>query len=180
MRLLYQLKRPDARAIGLSNVDLSHARMMQQTINPTDAMQIAFDEAAAAAARGEVPVGAAIMRRGVLLARAGNRTREWHDPTAHAELIAIRMAAEALGNERLIDADLYVTLEPCAMCAGGISHARLRRIYFAAPDEKAGAVENGVRFFHQPSCLHAPEVYGGLRESEAAAMLRAFFAIKRI
>jgi tRNA(adenine34) deaminase len=153
--------------------------MTEQTHNVADAMQIAFDEAAQAANRGEVPVGAAIMRQGVMLARAGNRTREWRDPTAHAELIAIRMAAEAFGSERLVDADLYVTLEPCAMCAGAISHARIRRLYFAAQDEKAGAVENGVRFFRQPSCLHAPEVYGGLRESEAAAMLRNFFKARR-
>ena len=111
-----------------------------------------------------------------MIARAGNRTREDADPTAHAEMLAIREAARALGNERLTDCDLYVTLEPCAMCAGAISHARLRRLYFAAPDPKGGAVEHGPRFFAQPTCLHAPEVYGGIRESEASRCCGSFFA----
>ncbi len=142
-------------------------------------MEIAFAEAHAAAARGEVPVGAAIIRDGVLLARAGNRTRELNDPSAHAEMLAIRMACSAIGDERLTGADLYVTLEPCPMCAGAISFARIRRLYFAAPDPKGGAVENGVRLYASPTCHHAPEVYGGLRESEAAMLLRGFFKDRR-
>ena len=139
-------------------------------------MSVAFAQARAAAARGEAPIGAAVAREGVVIASAGNRTREDLDPTAHAEMLAIRAAARALGAERLVDCDLYVTLEPCAMCAGAISHARLRRLYFAASDAKGGAVEHGPRWFGQPTCLHAPEVYGGLRESEAGEMLKAFFA----
>jgi tRNA(adenine34) deaminase len=142
-------------------------------------MSAAFAEAKAAEARGEAPIGAAIARNGVVIARAGNRTREDADPTAHAELLAIRAAARATGNQRLVDCDLYVTLEPCAMCAGAISHARLRRLYFAAYDSKGGAVEHGPRFFAQPTCLHAPEVYGGFREREAAELLRAFFRERR-
>ncbi|HEY3719935.1 MAG TPA: nucleoside deaminase [Roseiarcus sp.] len=141
-------------------------------------MSIAFLEARAAEARGEAPVGAALARRGVVIASAGNRTREDSDPTAHAEIVAIRSAAKREG-VRLIECDLYVTLEPCAMCAGAISQARLRRLYYAAPDPKGGAVDHGPRFFTQPTCLHAPEVYGGIRESEAAALLRGFFAGKR-
>jgi tRNA(Arg) A34 adenosine deaminase TadA len=143
-----------------------------------DPMSIAFLEARAAEARGEAPVGAALARRGVVIASAGNRTREDSDPTAHAEIVAIRSAAKREG-VRLIECDLYVTLEPCAMCAGAISQARLRRLYYAAPDPKGGAVDHGPRFFTQPTCLHAPEVYGGIRESEAAALLRGFFAGKR-
>jgi len=139
-------------------------------------MSVAFAQARAAAARGEAPIGAAVAREGVVIASAGNRMREDRDPTAHAEMLAIRAAARALGAERLVDCDLYVTLEPCAMCAGAISHARLRRLYFAASDAKGGAVEHGPRWFGQPTCLHAPEVYGGLRESEAGEMLKAFFA----
>lgn len=142
-------------------------------------LDAAFAEARAAGARGEVPVGAAIARDGALIASAGNRTRELNDPTAHAEVLAIRAACAALGSERLTDCDLYVTLEPCAMCAGAISFARLRRLYFSAPDPKGGAVEHGPRFFSQATCHHAPEVYGGLRESEAAAMLRGFFGERR-
>jgi tRNA(adenine34) deaminase len=144
-----------------------------------DAMSAAFAEARAAAARGETPIGAAIARDGVVVARAGNRTRADADPTAHAEMLAIRAAAQALGNHRLVDCDLYVTLEPCAMCAGAISHARLRRLYFAAADPKGGAVEHGPRFFAQPTCLHAPEVFGGIREAESAELLRAFFRDRR-
>ena len=136
-------------------------------------------EARAAAAVGEVPVGAVIVRDGVVLAAAGNRTLVDRDPTAHAEILAIRAACSAIGSERLTDCDLYVTLEPCAMCAGAISFARLRRLYYAAPDPKGGAVDNGPRFFAQPTCHHAPEVYGGLRETEAAEMLRAFFRERR-
>ena len=144
-----------------------------------DAMGAAFAEARAAQARGEAPIGAVVTLRGVVIARAGNRTRGDNDPTAHAEMLAIRAAAQALGNFRLTDCDLYVTLEPCAMCAGAISHARLRRVYFAAYDPKGGAVENGPRVFAQPDCLHVPEVYGGIREAEAGDMLRAFFQARR-
>jgi tRNA(Arg) A34 adenosine deaminase TadA len=144
-----------------------------------DPMSIAFGEARAAGARDEAPIGAALVRDGAVIARAGNRTRELADPTAHAELLAIREAAARIGSERLVGCDLYVTLEPCAMCAGAISHARLRRLYYAAPDPKGGAVDNGPHFFSQPTCHHAPEVYGGIRESEAAAMLKEFFAARR-
>ena len=144
-----------------------------------DPMSAAFGEAQAAGARGEVPVGAAITRNGAIVASAGNRTLQDNDPTAHAEILAIRAAALKLGSQRLADCDLYVTLEPCAMCAGAISFARVRRLYYGASDAKGGAVENGPRFFSQPTCHHAPEVYGGVRESEAAEMLRAFFAARR-
>jgi tRNA(Arg) A34 adenosine deaminase TadA len=126
-----------------------------------------------------VPVGAVVVRDGAVLAVAGNRPRADRDPTAHAEILAIRAACAALADERLTGCDLYVTLEPCAMCAGAISFARIRRLYFAAGDPKGGAVEHGPRFFNQPTCHHAPEVYGGLRESEAAALLRDFFRDRR-
>jgi tRNA(Arg) A34 adenosine deaminase TadA len=143
-------------------------------------MDLALDEARAAAARGEVPVGAVVVASdGRVLAAAGNRTRELSDPTAHAEILAIRAACAALGAERLTGCDLHVTLEPCAMCAAAISFARVRRLYFAALDPKGGAVESGVRLFNQPTCHHAPEVYGGIAESEAATLLRAFFAQRR-
>lgn len=143
-------------------------------------MDLALDEAKAAGARGEVPIGAVVLATdGTLLARAGNRTLELHDPTAHAELLAIREAAAKLGSERLVDCDLYVTLEPCAMCAAAISFARIRRLYFAAADPKGGAVEHGPRFFGQPTCHHAPEVYGGIGETAAAALLKDFFAARR-
>ena len=139
----------------------------------------AFEAARRAGALGEVPVGAAIVRDGVVLALAGNRTLSDRDPTAHAEVLAIRAACAALGSERLTGCDLYVTLEPCAMCAGAISFARLRRVYYAAPDPKGGAVDHGPRFFAQPTCHHAPEVYGGLRENEAAELLQGFFRERR-
>jgi len=142
-------------------------------------MQMALDEARAAQARGEVPVGCVIVREGEVVARAGNRTLAERDPTAHAELLAIRAAAAALGTERLTDCDLYVTLEPCTMCAAAMSFARIRRLYFGAPDPKGGAVEHGVRFFAAPTCHHRPEVYGGMAEQESAELLRAFFAGKR-
>ena len=142
-------------------------------------MQFALDEARAAGSRGEVPVGCVIVREGAVVARAGNRTLADKDPTAHAELLAIRQAAAALGTERLTDCDLYVTLEPCAMCAAAMSFARIRRLYFGAPDPKGGAVDNGVRFFHSPTCHHRPEVYGGIGESECAGLLRDFFAALR-
>jgi len=146
----------------------------------SDPLSRAFEEARAAAARGETPVGAVVARAGVVIAAAGNRTRADADPTAHAEMLAIRAACAAAGSERLPDCDLYVTLEPCAMCAAAISFARIRRLYFSAADPKGGAVEHGPRFFSQPTCHHAPEVYGGLREREAAALLRDFFAALRV
>jgi tRNA(adenine34) deaminase len=144
-----------------------------------DPMSAAFAEARAAGARGEVPVGACIVKDGRIVASAGNAPRALRDPSAHAELLAIRRACQALDDERLSGCDLYVTLEPCTMCAAAISFARIRRIYYAAHDPKGGAVDSGVRFFGQPTCHHAPEVYGGIRESEAAALLRAFFERRR-
>ena len=142
-------------------------------------MQIALEEARAATARGEVPVGCVIARDGTIVARAGNRTIADKDPTAHAELLAIRAAAATLGSERLTNCDLYVTLEPCAMCAAAMSFARIRRLYFGASDPKGGAVEHGVRFFASPTCHHRPEVYGGINESESAALLKEFFQERR-
>ena len=142
-------------------------------------MALAFDEARAAAARGEVPVGAVVSRDGVILASAGNRTLETRDPTAHAEILALRAAAQVVGSERLIGCDLHVTLEPCAMCAGAVSLARIRRLYFGSGDPKGGAVEHGPRFFSQPTCHHAPEIYGGIRETESTDLLRGFFTARR-
>jgi tRNA(adenine34) deaminase len=144
-----------------------------------DPMSRAFAEARQAQQRGEVPIGAVIVRGGKILAAAGNQTLRDADPTAHAEMLVIRAACRELDSERLNDCDLYVTLEPCAMCAGAISFARLRRLYFAAFDPKGGAVENGGRFFAQPTCHHAPEIYGGIRESDGADLLRTFFKDKR-
>jgi tRNA(adenine34) deaminase len=142
-------------------------------------MGIALQEARAAAARGEVPVGAVILLGGEVLARAGNRTIALDDPTAHAEMLVIREAAARVGSQRLTGADLYVTLEPCSMCAAAISFARIGRLYFGATDSKGGAVESGVRFFSQPTCHHAPQVYGGISESEAGELLRGFFSARR-
>ena len=142
-------------------------------------MSIALEEARAAAARGEVPVGCVVVRDGRIVARAGNRTIADHDPTAHAEVIAIRAAASALGSERLADCDLYVTLEPCAMCTAAMSFARMRRLYFGAADTKGGAVEHGVRFFAAPTCHQRPEVYGGINESECGELLKDFFQARR-
>ena len=142
-------------------------------------MEMALDEARTAGERGEVPIGAVVVLDGAVIGRSGNRTRECNDVTAHAEIAAIRMACEALGQERLIGADLYVSLEPCTMCAAAISFARIRRLYYGAEDPKGGAVDNGVRFYTQPTCHHAPEVYSGLNETEAADILRTFFAGKR-
>ena len=142
-------------------------------------MDMALKQASAAAAAGEVPVGCVIVRDGAVIARAGNRTLADRDPTAHAELLAIRQAAAALGTERLVDCDLYVTLEPCAMCAGAVSFARIRRLYYGAADPKGGAVDNGVQFFASPTCHHRPEVYGGLGEAEASALLKEFFKERR-
>jgi tRNA(adenine34) deaminase len=142
-------------------------------------MSIALEEARAAGAHGEVPVGCVVVRDGEVVARAGNRTLADKDPTAHAELIAIRAAAAALGTERLVDCDLYVTLEPCAMCAAAMSFARIRRLYFGVSDPKGGAVENGVRFFVSPTCHHRPDVYGAINESECSGLLKDFFAARR-
>lgn len=143
-------------------------------------MDMALAEAEAAALRGEVPVGAVIIdAKGAVLARAGNRVLELKDPTAHAEMLAIRAAAAILGSERLIGCDLYVTLEPCPMCAGAISFARLRRLYYGASDEKGGGVDHGPRIFAQSTCHHAPEVYGGMSERQAGDLLRNFFAARR-
>ena len=142
-------------------------------------MDDALAEARAAQEADEVPVGAVIVREGAVLARAGNRTLRDRDPTAHAEMVAIRAAAAAMGSERLTDCDLYVTLEPCAMCAAALSFARIRRLYYGAADPKGGAVDSGVRFFSSPTCHHRPEVYGGMGECEAAGMLREFFQARR-
>jgi tRNA(adenine34) deaminase len=142
-------------------------------------MDMALEEARAAGARGEVPVGCVIVRDGAVVASAGNRTLADRDPTAHAEIIAIRAAAASLGSERLDGCDLYVTLEPCAMCAGAVAFARVRRLYYGAADPKGGAVDNGVKFFASPTCHHRPEVYGGLAEAEASALLKAFFRERR-
>ena len=135
-------------------------------------MELALEEARAAAAAGEVPIGCVIVREGVAIARAGNRTIADRDPTAHCEMLAIRRAAAALGSERLVDCDLYVTLEPCTMCAAAISFARIRRLYY-------GAVENGVRFFASPTCHHRPEVYGSIGEAQSAELLQSFFRERR-
>lgn len=143
-------------------------------------MRLALEEAEAARRRGEVPVGATVSDgEGRILASAGNRTLELKDPTAHAELLAIRAAASLIGSERLTGCDLYVTLEPCAMCAAAISFARIRRLYFGAEDEKMGAVDHGGRFFAQASCHHAPEVYGGIGGEAARKLLKDFFRERR-
>ena len=142
-------------------------------------MDLALDEARAAVAAGEVPVGCVIVRDGEVIAQAHNRTLADRDPTAHCEMLAIRRAADALASERLTDCDLYVTLEPCAMCAAAISFARIRRLYYGAADVKGGAVENGVRYFTSPTCHHRPEVYGAIAEAEAAALLKDFFRARR-
>jgi tRNA(adenine34) deaminase len=143
-------------------------------------MDVALDQARAAGARGEVPVGAVIVdARGTVVAKAGNRTRELNDPTAHAEVLAIRAACAQAGSERLVDHALYVTLEPCAMCAAAISAARVARLYYGASDPKSGGVAQGARVFTHPQCHHAPQVFDGIGEAEAQEMLKAFFAQKR-
>ena len=142
-------------------------------------MALALEEARTARGAGEVPIGCVIVCEGEVIARAGNRTLADRDPTAHAELIAIRQAAAVLSSERLTDCDIYVTLEPCTMCAGAMSFARIRRLYYGAADPKGGAVDSGVRFFASPTCHHRPEVYGGIDETEAAHLLRDFFAARR-
>ena len=158
---------------GLGTVAVMHETILSP-------MQLALAEAEAAAARGEVPVGAVVVSAtGVVLAAAGNRTEADHDPSAHAEMLALRAAARRLGSPRLTGCDLYVTLEPCAMCAQAISFARIRRLYFGARDPKGGGVEHGARVFAQPTCHHRPEVYGGMEEGKAAEMLRSFFKDRR-
>lgn len=142
-------------------------------------MDQALAEARKAGEKGEVPIGAVLVHDGKVIARSGNRTRIDRDPTAHAEVLVIREAAEVLGNERLNDADLYVTLEPCTMCAAAISFARLRRLYYGAEDPKGGGVDNGVRFYTKPTCHHAPEVYSGIGGTEASEILKEFFAGRR-
>lgn len=142
-------------------------------------MARALAEAEAAAGRGEVPVGAVVVRNDAVVAAVGNRMRELADPTAHAEMLALRLALDQRGTGRLAGCDLYVTLEPCAMCAAAISFCRIQRLYFGAADPKGGAVENGIRFFAAASCHHAPEVYGGIGETTAAELLRRFFAERR-
>ncbi len=142
-------------------------------------MQAALELARTAADAGEVPVGAIVVKDGAIIGRGGNRPIAGHDPTAHAEIVAIREAAAALGTDRLTDCDLWVTLEPCAMCAGAIAHARIARLYYGASDAKGGAVENGPRLFDQPTVHHRPEVYAGICGDEAGELLRAFFAARR-
>jgi tRNA(Arg) A34 adenosine deaminase TadA len=142
-------------------------------------MDMALAEARAAGGSGEVPVGCVIVRNGEVIARAGNRALAERDPTAHAEMIAIREASRRLRSERLDDCDLYVTLEPCAMCAGAVAFARIRRLYYGAADAKGGAVDSGVKFFASPTCHHRPEVYGGLAEADAAGLLKEFFRERR-
>jgi tRNA(adenine34) deaminase len=142
-------------------------------------MALALAEAEKAVAAGEVPIGAVVVKDGAVLAAAHNAPRRMHDPTAHAELLAIRAAAQVLGNERLDGCELWVTLEPCAMCAGAIAHARIARLYYGAPDPKGGAVEHGARVFEQDQCLHRPEVYAGIGEAESAVLLRGFFKQRR-
>ncbi|MBU0669951.1 MAG: nucleoside deaminase [Alphaproteobacteria bacterium] len=142
-------------------------------------MDRALDMARAAGLAGEVPIGAVVVKDGRIVGRGGNSPRGDHDPTAHAEIAAIRAAAAHLGQERLTDCELWVTLEPCAMCAGAIAHARIAKLYYAAPDPKGGGVEHGARVFDHPQCLHRPEVYAGIAEQEAAELLRAFFRERR-
>jgi tRNA(adenine34) deaminase len=156
-----------------------YTRLGDRDVEMPSFMELALDEARKAQALGEVPVGCVIVRDGAVIAAAGNRTLTDRDPTAHAEIVAIRAAAAKLGSERLTDCDIHVTLEPCAMCAAALSFARIRRLYYGAPDPKGGAVEHGVRFFESPTCHHRPDVYGGIGESESAALLRGFFEARR-
>ena len=142
-------------------------------------MQLALEQAQAGESAGEVPIGAVVVKDGVVIAATHNAPRTLHDPTAHAEVLAIREAARVLGNERLDGCELWVTLEPCAMCAGAIAHARIARLYYAAADPKGGAVEHGARVFEHEQCLHAPEVYSGMGENEAGSLLRDFFKARR-
>jgi tRNA(adenine34) deaminase len=148
-------------------------------MNAPSFMDLALKAAESAGKSGEVPIGCVVVRNNEVIATAANRTLTERDPTAHAEVLALRQAAEVVGSERLIDCDLYVTLEPCTMCAGAISFARIRRLYYGAADPKGGAVESGVRFFASPTCHHAPEVYSAVGEQEAAALLKEFFKARR-
>ena len=148
-------------------------------MNAPSFMDLALKAAESAANAGEVPIGCVVVRNNAVIATAANRTLTDHDPTAHAELLALRQAARIIGSERLVDCDLYVTLEPCTMCAGAISFARIRRLYYGAADPKGGAVESGVRFFASPTCHHAPEVYSAVGEENAARLLREFFKVRR-
>ncbi|MEJ5022422.1 nucleoside deaminase [Ochrobactrum vermis] len=147
--------------------------------NTATPMEIALQEARTASLRGEVPIGAVVVHQGTIIARAGNRTRELNDVTAHAEILAIRIAGDVLQSERLVECDLYVTLEPCAMCAAAISFARVRRLYYGASDPKGGGVEHGPRFYTQPTCHHIPEIYAGFSEADAQKILKDFFREKR-
>ena len=157
----------------------ARAKAMIMTLLLPKPMRLALDRAQAAEAQGEVPVGAVIMRGDDVLAVAGNAMRQGHDPTAHAEIVAIRAACEQIGSQRLTDCDLWVTLEPCAMCAAAIAHARIARLYYGASDPKGGGVESGARIFASPGCNHSPEIYAGIGEREASEMLKQFFAAKR-
>lgn len=148
-------------------------------MNGSSFMDLALNAAETAGNSGEVPIGCVVVRNNEVLATAGNRTLTDRDPTAHAEILALRQAARVIGSERLIDCDLYVTLEPCTMCAGAISFARIRRLYYGAADPKGGAVESGVRFFAAPTCHHAPEIYSAVGEQQAATLLRDFFKARR-
>ncbi|MGJ4897149.1 MULTISPECIES: nucleoside deaminase [unclassified Bradyrhizobium] len=148
-------------------------------MNAPSFMDLALKAAESAAISGEVPIGCVVVRDNVVIATAANRTLTDRDPTAHAEVLALRQAAQAIGSERLVDCDLYVTLEPCTMCAGAISFARIRRLYYGAADPKGGAVESGVRFFASPTCHHAPEVYSAVGEQQASQMLKEFFKARR-
>lgn len=148
-------------------------------MNAPTFMDLALEAAETAGKSGEVPIGCVIVRNGEVIATAGNRTISDRDPTAHAEMVAIRQAASTIGSERLVDCDLYVTLEPCAMCAAALSFARIRRLYYGAADPKGGAVESGVRFFASPTCHHTPEIYSAVGEREAAALLKEFFKVRR-
>lgn len=148
-------------------------------MNTPSFMDLALEAAESAAKSGEVPIGCVVVRNNAVIATAANRTLTDRDPTAHAEMLALRQAAKVIGSERLVDCDLYVTLEPCTMCAGAISFARIRRLYYGAADPKGGAVESGVRFFASPTCHHAPEVYSSVGEQEAATLLREFFKARR-
>ena len=148
-------------------------------MNAQSFMDLALEEAKAAQSAGEIPVGCVVVCQDRVVAQSGNRTERDRDPTAHAEMVALRMAAQVLDNARLSECDVYVTLEPCTMCAGAISHARVRRLYYGAADVKGGAVDNGVRFFASPTCHHRPEVYGGVGESAAGQLLTSFFKARR-
>jgi tRNA(adenine34) deaminase len=162
-----------------SSISMSADRKSQARMRMASFMDMALAQARMAAADGEVPVGCVVVRDGAVIARARNRTLADHDPTAHAEMLALRAAGALLGTERLTGCDVHVTLEPCTMCAAALSFARIRRLYYGAADPKGGAVDNGVRFFASPACHHRPEVYGGIAEQEAAALLRGFFAERR-